>query len=100
METKHTPGPWKLIEQGDANMYGMVTAGNRWIISFQQNGELMSETELANARLMAAAPELLEALQEYVWLQEGWISKVSTMPSERLKKAKAAIKKATENPVL
>ena len=63
METKHTPGPWRFIEQGDANMYGMVTAGNRWIISFRQNGELMSETELANAKLMAAAPELLEALK-------------------------------------
>ena len=64
METKHTPGPWKLIEQGDANMYGMVTAGNRWIISFQQNGELMSETQLANAKLMAAAPELLNVCVE------------------------------------
>ena len=63
METKHTPGPWKLIEQGDANMYGMVTAGNRWIISFQQNGELMSETQLANAKLMSVAPELLETLE-------------------------------------
>ena len=99
METKHTPGPWKLIEQGDANMYGMVTAGNRWIINFQQNGELMSETELANARLMAAAPELLEAL----------ISAKNLIGSFRLKKdppsqqvweqIESVIKKATENPV-
>lgn len=42
------------------------------------------------------ASELLGSLQEYVWMQEGCISKVSTTPSERLEKAKQAIKKATE----
>ena len=93
METKHTPGPWKLIEQGDANMYGMVTAGNRWIISFQQNGELMSETQLANAKLMAAAPELLSTLKHCT---EALKVVCSSATKPFIERAEAAIKKATE----
>lgn len=94
METKHTPGPWKLIEQGNANMYGMVTAGNRWIISFQQNGELMSETELSNAKLMAAAPELLDVLDSCMKALKVFSSFEGT--DSFIKKAEAVIKKATE----
>lgn len=37
--------------------------------------------------------ELLEALKEYVWMQEGCISKVSTTPQQRLENAKRAISK-------
>ena len=65
METKHTPGPWFLdnAEGGDWFRYvmaedsqiGRVDLGNRGFIS--QHGE-------ANARLIAAAPELYDALRE------------------------------------
>ena len=63
METKHTPGPWFLdnAEGGDWFRYvmaedsqiGRVDLGNRGFIS--QHGE-------ANARLIAAAPEMYEAI--------------------------------------
>jgi len=98
METKFTPGPWKLIEQGDANMYGMITADNKWIISFQQNGELMTETELANAKLMAAAPDMLQSLDTvnkyFVALQ----NRCALTPHEEKvwKAVSLAIKNATE----
>ena len=95
METKHTPGPWRFVEQGDANMYGMVTAGNRWIISFQQNGELLSETELANAKLMAAAPELLEALISAKKLIGSFRIKKEIPTQEIWEQIEAVIKKAT-----
>jgi hypothetical protein len=96
METKHTPGPWNLIEKGDANMYGMVTVGNKWVISFQQNGELMTDTQMANAKLIAAAPDLLKALVDMVNadLDDTGFAEHNKVIASR--NAKAAIKKATE----
>lgn len=64
METKHTPGPWYFHEQGDANNYCLMRNDKRWVIAFQQNGEIWKEEQLANATLIATAPELLEALQK------------------------------------
>lgn len=93
METKFTKGEWKVGE-GIAS----VECGNDFIATCHHITEqwITEEQAIANAKLIAAAPDLLEALQEYVWMQEGNISKVTTMPSERLIKAKQAIKKATE----
>lgn len=61
---KHTPGPWKFHEQGDANQYCLLTNDKRWVIAFSQNGELHTPEQIANAKLIAAAPDLLEALEE------------------------------------
>lgn len=63
---KHTPGPWKFHAQGDANDYCLLTNEKRWVIGFLQNGEIFVGEQLANARLVAAAPELLDALKKYV----------------------------------
>jgi hypothetical protein len=61
-ETKHTPGPWIL----DTDNIIRTEAGT-CIALAQQGGDgypLLSGDEVqANARLIAAAPELLEALQ-------------------------------------
>ena len=51
---KHTPGPWKLITGGPM----LVTSDESAIIATRLGG--VSE---ANARLIAAAPELLAALK-------------------------------------
>lgn len=59
---KHTPGPWRLHEQGDANQYCLLTNDERWVIAFSQNGELHTPEQIANAKLIAAAPDLLDAL--------------------------------------
>jgi len=62
MKTKHTAGPWKAWGKGsaitDANGAGVVfpDANGRF-----GSGERFSDAEdEANARLIAAAPELLE----------------------------------------
>lgn len=61
MNTKYTPGPWKFHTNGEANSYALITkADNRWVISVQQNGEMLTDQQLANGRLISAAPELLE----------------------------------------
>lgn len=61
--TKHTPGPWAAFDTAVvAPAYEMPVArvsngirGNPWT----------REARTANARLIAAAPELLEALEYY-----------------------------------
>jgi len=61
---KHTKGEWVLKEQGDANEYCIVTPEHKWVVAFRLNGERDKEgvlEEKANAELIAAAPELLEA---------------------------------------
>ncbi len=62
-EIKHTPGPWTLESRGWDNqlVYGQddrVPGDRRFIADVS----LMFDGAEANARLIAAAPELLEAL--------------------------------------
>lgn len=71
MEAKHTPGPWVVFD-GDTEHPGIDMAdGSFSIVVYGEDGEPFegvrgrspAET-LANARLIAAAPDLLEALKE------------------------------------
>lgn len=59
--TKHTPGPWHVVEGKLTKSSLEVHANSRAICELWRSWD--SETELANARLIAAAPEMLEALQ-------------------------------------
>lgn len=69
--TKHTPGPW-LLTAGRM----LETSSGRFYLSYhteQRTGraEFQNFTELdANARLIAVAPEMLEALQQAAKLIE------------------------------
>ena len=58
--SKHTPGPWEQdTEDAEWGNSFVVNAGD-WIIAEMIDGE--DETRRANARLIAAAPDMLEAL--------------------------------------
>ncbi len=110
----HTLGPWELDTEIDADDYGAVQRdgsrplmrqyirhagplGGRIGVCFQ-NCLVTSDDELhANARLIAAAPDLLEALQdlfgadmEHVLMGDGKDDQI-----EAIAKAKAAIANAT-----
>lgn len=65
--TKYTSGPWQVFDADPTTVYGphrdYLAACDPTHIG--KAGSAYGE-RLANARLMAAAPELLEALQEYV----------------------------------
>lgn len=73
-EVKHTPGPWKILRKRPMEMSGnfhQVTDNERYPAAFVPAwdnpavGEIDgTEEALANARLIAAAPEMLEALKE------------------------------------
>lgn len=68
MSTRHTPGPWSFGSKGRFQQHidgGPV--GPKWFrlasVIVRLNGEDEDNTEgLANAQLIAAAPDLLEAL--------------------------------------
>lgn len=55
--TKHTPGPWQVDKT-----YGLIMAGNEIEIAACHAGR-GADAE-ANARLIAAAPEMLDALEK------------------------------------
>lgn len=99
MKTEHTPGPWKTfgLEVGQSRRNLICTL-------YQQAGDCVSmgtEKTKANARLIAAAPELLEALKdcqvqlaEYVeWHQKRGGCSVEIESAEE--QARLAIARAT-----
>ena len=57
---KHTPGPWRVVEDRVPSSLE-VYAGKTAIAECWRRADV--ETEIANARLIAAAPELLAALK-------------------------------------
>lgn len=58
-ESQRTPGDWKVVNEGSA-----VFAGEQLVASVFGDAEFMTgPIALANARLIAAAPELLESLK-------------------------------------
>lgn len=68
----HTEGPWELGAEGNGavgSVYCNNSMGSRVAIVFgkgQEYSVFSDAEEAANARLIAAAPELLEALQAVV----------------------------------
>lgn len=74
---KHTPGPWEKVDGTDG-----ITRGIRgWhgpeivnVINWNGISRATSVTGQANAKLIAAAPDLLEACIELIGLaeREGW----------------------------
>ena len=101
--SKHTPGPWEwygpnllcggerqseniLNSADDGKSYGMHSA----LIEHHWDGDVAK----ANARLIAAAPDLLEASKEMLQL----IDAICRVEGATVRKARAAIAKATGEP--
>ena len=61
MEKKHTPGPWNLKK--DLSRFRIVT-DTPFSIAIIENKYRFQEINEANARLIAAAPDLLEGIIE------------------------------------
>jgi hypothetical protein len=97
MGAKHTPGPWGELEtESSVYLDGCggwqdigTTKGRVLAIAVGYACSPRDDAE-ANARLIASAPELLEALQSIIdSLAEGFISETC------IDAARAAIRKAT-----
>jgi hypothetical protein len=67
MKSRFTPGPWKVakVRHGDGRVAIGIDAGTKhWVARIPEDTEHGFEREEANANLMSAAPELLDALKE------------------------------------
>ena len=93
----HTPGPWTRAQYGNLDRWAVMASGqtiaelDSELSNFLRNDH---ETRDANARLMAAAPELLTALESLLTaatgeLPETWVC---------FEMARDAIAKATGKP--
>lgn len=98
MKSKHTPGPWLMVE---AEIIGRdylaimqsklkEKEGPYPLICEITNMIHKTEEDVSNARLIAAAPDMLEALEEVIKsLETGkWNKSTYPMAKEAIKKAK------------
>ena len=84
----HTPGPWEAIKPDSVGGYRVYTAGKGYTLIATLGYVRDSAQEAANARLIAAAPDLLAALIKLSEATDpiGW--------DLRMELARAAIAKA------
>ncbi|SRR6266446_4111365 len=89
----HTPGPWELIALSD-RLY--VQSKGQSLIADVGGTKIMDliPTPLANARLIAAAPEMLEALEEIC--ADALADGHDVPEAEAMEKGLAAIHKARD----
>jgi hypothetical protein len=98
MTTKHTPGPW-IVDYGDTKGHVKSIAVNPdgytpTVARYDTLVTSISDSEkAANAALIAAAPELLEALEMVESLLIG-IAMTDYPVTDELEKVTAAIAKA------
>lgn len=62
-ETEALPGPWTFQRAGASHLFRIVGADGR-NIAYTNGASLTIEHEEATARLIAAAPEMLDALED------------------------------------
>lgn len=108
MKIKHTPGPWNVVCIEGLSDWAFLGVGSETStkaichIHFEATIEdakvIIPDECKANAKLIAAAPELLEALQNLMKGVEALPSLTAIAGSleKQYKQAEAAIKKATE----
>ena len=99
-QVKHTPGPWRWRMSRDINVRKLVGSAEVPIVI--RNGRWVSPTADANERLIAAAPELLDALQALLVCPDGYCCCSDCDPGKpdpehtgECREARAAIAKAT-----
>lgn len=99
METKHTKGNWNLGGNTENGVLVSKTPPeNRDIATVWKydNDFLENEEMMANAKLIASAPELLEALQELLQVKE-WKDKYGK--DDQYLKAKPIVWRNAENAI-
>jgi hypothetical protein len=86
MSTPHTPGPWRISTIGS---YGIAITGYTSVIA-----NVPDDDAIGNARLIAAAPELLAALREITSHATNF-GGAPLSATKMFDRARAAIAKAT-----
>lgn len=87
-ESKHTPGPWKTHDNiGRKGELGIIADVAPCIIAIMGNAKEWPREAEANARLIAAAPDLLKACKKI-------LAEIKEHKSLNWSKLEAAISKA------
>lgn len=101
----HTPGPWtthgpspghQIRNMDDGGDYAIINDGKIIAEAFHRVGETRYEDAKANARLIAAAPNLLEACEIGLQIAK-WTAQVRNAPkalAKDIETIEAAIAKA------
>lgn len=91
--SKHTPGPWIIVDtqRGDAIVNALIDESGAAMYGPIVDGGIDTE---ANARLIAAAPELLAACEAVI--EEQSIGMYGAISNECIAQLRAAVAKATE----
>ena len=88
--SKHTPGPWHVLTDVDRiRDSARIFAGSKFI-GMVGNSDDTHEQTYSNAELVAAAPELLEALEDLMY----WLNICSTPTLQSIEIANQVIAKA------
>lgn len=99
MTSKHTPGPWKYSTKPHPNGCPIIGSGPLMVamLAHSVNHDEQREIAIANARLIASAPELLASLQKLVaeCVNPNDGSEYEDGEWHTLDKGRAAIAKAT-----
>lgn len=88
---KHTPGPWKVGQSGNTICDMGPAPHDRFCIA--ELGGIYGEKE-ANAKLIAAAPDMAGALKALLFAQQHLISQFDDADLDAVDKARAALAKA------
>jgi len=96
MELKHTQGNWEVSKHGNNDSFGIYAEGNGNDIAIVKGGNEEGGESEANAKLIAAAPDLLKTLQ--MLLSDIEFSKdaipMGAIGQRQIRKAQEAINKA------
>lgn len=87
MNAKHTPAPWRITESGDVRAEHILVAA---VYPMEKHNPVENK---ANAALIAAAPDLLAALQ-VITLDPRLSVFVNTLDRQAFAQARAAVSKA------
>lgn len=115
MNTQHTPGPWNFKNRDGKLVFGAFNGTREKWIASKEISVTNKDEDIANARLIAAAPDLLESLIELtspIFIEALGIGFAAIITKNRksqyrghsfedksqvIKKAKQAIYKATQS---
>jgi len=103
MNTQHTPAPWKVISDpshydtlstviaGDSRDTGTRRGAPAWQMQVEVGGFAEFREQEANARLIAAAPDMLEALKTAVAypLTDDWYQQANDAIAKATRKEQA-----------
>jgi hypothetical protein len=85
--SKHTPGPWTAIPDDDGDE-------DNWYVLTEKEAAIAVGLYGPDARLIAAAPDLLAVLQDLADVSRGYLEHMDAEDIAALEAARAAIAKA------